>query len=45
MAAVLGHELVLERRWIEDTDFMAELSTAAIVPGAIAVNMAFLQGR
>lgn len=45
MATVLRHELVLKRRWIEDADFMAEMSTATIIPGAIAVNMAFLQGR
>jgi chromate transporter len=45
MATVLRHELVLKRGWIEDDDFMAELSTATIVPGAVAVNMAYLQGR
>lgn len=45
MATVLRHELVLKRRWIPDDDFMAELSTATLVPGAIAVNMAYLQGR
>ena len=45
MATVLRHELVLRRRWIRDEDFMAELSTATLVPGAIAVNMAYLQGR
>jgi len=45
MATVMRHELVLKRRWIKDDDFMAEMSTATIVPGAIAVNVAYLQGR
>lgn len=45
MTTVVRHELVLKRRWIKDKDFMAELSTATLVPGAIAVNLAFLQGR
>lgn len=45
MATVLRHELVLKRRWVQDDNFMAELSTATLVPGAIAVNMAYLQGR
>jgi len=45
MATVLRHELVLKRRWIRDEDFMSELSIATLVPGAIAVNIAYLQGR
>lgn len=45
MAVVIRHELVLKRRWIKDRDFLAEMSTATLIPGAIAVNMAFLQGR
>ncbi|MBN1359191.1 MAG: chromate transporter [Sedimentisphaerales bacterium] len=45
MATVMRHELVLRRRWIEDAEFMAQMSTATVVPGAIAVNMAYLQGR
>ncbi len=45
MSIVLRHELVHVRRWISDQDFMRELSTATLVPGAIAVNMAYLQGR
>ncbi len=45
MATVMRHELVLKRQWINDDDFMAEMSLATLVPGAIAVNVAFLQGR
>lgn len=45
MSIVLRHELVLKRRWIRDQNFIAEMTTATLVPGAIAVNMAYLQGR
>ena len=45
MAAVLRHELVLKREWIIDYEFMSEMSTATLIPGAVAVNMAYLQGR
>jgi chromate transporter len=45
MATVMRHELVLRRRWIEDDEFLAEMSTATAVPGLVAVNMAFLLGR
>ncbi len=45
MATVIRHELVLQRRWIKDEDFLSELSTATLIPGVIAVNLAFLQGR
>jgi chromate transporter len=45
MTSVLRHELVLKRRWILDDDFFREISTATLVPGAIAVNLAYLQGR
>ena len=45
MTTVMRHELVLKRRWIKEESFLAELSTATLVPGAIAVNMAYLQGR
>lgn len=45
MATVVRHELVFNRGWIKDEDFMAEMSTATLVPGAIAVNLAYLQGR
>lgn len=45
MAAVVRYELVLKRRWLSEDDFVATMSTATVVPGAIAVNLAFLQGR
>lgn len=45
MATVMRHELVLKRQWLTDDDFMAEMSLATLVPGAIAVNVAYLQGR
>lgn len=45
MATVMRHELVLNRQWLNDDDFMAEMSLATLVPGAIAVNVAYLQGR
>jgi len=45
MTTVMRHELVLKRRWLADDGFMNELSTATAVPGAIAVNLAYLQGR
>lgn len=45
MATVMRHELVLKRKWLEDHDFMDAFSLATLVPGVIAVNMAYLQGR
>jgi len=44
MAAVLRHEIVLKRRWFSEKDFFNTLSTATSVPGAVAVNLAFLEG-
>ncbi len=45
MTTVMRHELVLKRHWVSEADFMAELSIATLIPGPIAVNMAYLQGR
>ncbi|NLW51628.1 MAG: PTS transporter subunit EIIA [Candidatus Brocadiaceae bacterium] len=45
MAAVMRHELVLRRRWLTDREFVDVLSRATAVPGAIAVNLAFVEGR
>jgi len=45
MATVVRHELVLKRNWVKDEDFLNEISTATLVPGAIAVNIAYMQGR
>lgn len=45
MAAVMRHELVHKRRWLDDDDFFTTLSTATAIPGPVAVNLAFLEGR
>jgi chromate transporter len=45
MSPVIRHELVIKRGWIEDTDFFSVISLATVVPGAIAVNIAYLLGR
>ena len=45
MAAVMRHELVLKRKWLTEKEFSSEMSVATIIPGAIAVNLAYLQGK
>jgi chromate transporter len=45
MSPVMRHELVIKRRWIKDADFFSVISLATVVPGAIAVNIAYLLGR
>lgn len=45
MAAVMRHELVQKRKWIADKEFTSEMSIATIIPGAIAVNLSYLQGK
>ena len=45
MSPVMRHELVIKHRWIADADFISVLSLATVVPGAIAVNIAYLSGR
>lgn len=45
MVSVLRHELVFKKRWANDHEFTDELSLGALVPGAIAVNLAYIQGR
>jgi len=45
MGTVIRYELVLKNKWINDDDFMSEFSTATIIPGSIAVNIAYLQGN
>lgn len=45
MSPVMRYELVIKRRWVQDGDFMATMSLATVVPGAIAVNIAYLLGR
>ncbi len=45
MASVIRHELVLRRRWVSEEEFLAGMSTATVVPGAVAVNLAYIQGK
>ncbi len=45
MAAVMRHEMVLKRRWLSEDEFIDSLSTATAIPGPVAVNLAFLEGR
>jgi chromate transporter len=45
MPPVMRHELVIKRQWLKDSDFMSVMSLATVVPGAIAVNIAYLLGR
>ena len=45
MSPVMRHELVINRRWVKDADFMSVMSLATVVPGAVAVNIAYLLGR
>jgi chromate transporter len=44
MSPVMRHELVIKRQWLKDSDFMSIMSLATVVPGAIAVNIAYLLG-
>lgn len=45
MMPVMRHELVIKCRWMKDADFFSATSLATAVPGAIAVNTAYLLGR
>jgi chromate transporter len=45
MSPVMRYELVVKRQWLKDSDFMSVMSLATVVPGAIAVNIAYLLGR
>lgn len=45
MSPVMRYELVIKRGWIKDADFISIMSLATVVPGAIAVNIAYLLGR
>ncbi len=45
MLPVIRHELVLKRRWVREEDFISMMSLATMVPGVIAVNLAYLLGR
>lgn len=45
MSAVMRHELVIKKQWLEDDDFCSLLALSTVVPGAIAVNISYLLGR
>jgi chromate transporter len=45
MSPVMRHELVIKKQWLEDSDFCSIVALATVVPGAIAVNIAYLLGR
>lgn len=45
MVGVLRHELVRRARWLEEPEFLRIVSLSTAIPGAIAVNIAFLVGR
>lgn len=44
MVGILRHELVARRRWLTDAELKDTVAASATVPGALAVNMAFLIG-
>lgn len=44
MGTVIRYELVSKNKWVTDDEFMSEFATATVVPGSIAVNIAYLQG-
>lgn len=45
MSSVIRHELVIKRHWLKEADFLTVISLATVVPGVIAVNIAYLLGR
>ena len=45
MSPVIRHELVIKRRWLRDVDFISVMSLATVIPGVIAVNLAYLLGH
>jgi chromate transporter len=44
MLPVIRHELVIRRGWLKESDFISVISLATVVPGVIAVNVAYLLG-
>ena len=44
MGTVIRYELASKNKWITDDEFMSEFATATVIPGSIAVNIAYLQG-
>jgi chromate transporter len=45
MMGVMRHELVMRRKWLSEDKFINNVSLATSVPGAIAVNLAYLLGK
>lgn len=45
MIGVLRHEIVQREKWLAGDSFLNLVSLSTAVPGAIAVNLAFLVGR
>lgn len=45
MLPVMRHEIVLKQKWLDNSDFHSMVSLATAIPGAIAVNTAYLLGR
>ncbi len=45
MSPVMRHELVIKRHWVKDSDFCSIVALATVIPGAIAVNIAYLLGQ
>ena len=45
MLPVMRHEIVHKQKWLDDCDFYSFVSLATAIPGAIAVNTAYLLGR
>ncbi len=45
MVSSIRHELSIRKRWVNEDRFMEDLTVSASVPGAIAVNLAFVTGN
>jgi len=45
MMSVMRHELVIRKKWMKEKDFISTMALTAVVPGPIAVNLAFLLGK
>ena len=44
MGTVIRYELASKNKWVTDDEFLSEFATATVIPGSIAVNIAYLQG-
>lgn len=45
MIGIIRHELVVCKKWLKETEFLKIVSIATAIPGAIAVNIAYLIGK